>query len=104
MGNPSPPAKVATASSSILPLAAMPRKRTQSAGQDADLLFTEREIWTGALGMIERHGAHAVSEARMQLRVFVSEDELDAQLSLLRIIEAIVWLQDDRPPPPRRQH
>jgi hypothetical protein len=83
----------------------MPRQQSKSPSSRADApSLTEREIWTGAINMIRRYGRGAASEARQRLDIFVSEDELDAQLAWLKIIEAISWLQDDQPRRPRVVH
>jgi hypothetical protein len=81
----------------------MPRAQAKPTASHAATL-SEREIWTGAIRMIHRYGRDAVSEARHRLHVFAAEDELDVQLTWLKIIEAISWLQDDRPPRPRLLH
>ena len=74
----------------------MPRASSKTSNpRPAAVTLSDREIWTGALHMIRRYGVDAANEARQRLDGFQSEEELDAQLAWLRIIEAIAWLQDD---------
>jgi hypothetical protein len=82
----------------------MARKTPTPPHQDGAMLLSEREVWTGAIAMIQRYGPDAVTEARMQLHGIAAADELDTQLAWLRIIEAILWLQDERPPRPALPH
>jgi hypothetical protein len=83
----------------------MSRQHSKLPGPRAEASsLTDREIWTGAINMIRRYGHEAASEARQRLDIFVCEDELDAQLSWLKVIEAIAWLQDDQPRRPRVIH
>ena len=60
-------------------------------------MLLDRETWTSAQAMIRHYGPEARAQAGMRAASFASEGDPQGQREWIRIIQAITWLQDDRP-------
>jgi hypothetical protein len=60
-------------------------------------MLLDRETWTSAQAMIRHYGHDARAQAGMRAAGFAAEGDPQGQREWIRIIQAISWLQDDRP-------
>ncbi len=62
--------------------------------------ISDREVWTAANLLIERHGADAEIEAARRADLMLDRGDIDGQLVWLRIKRAIETLQAPASGPP----
>jgi hypothetical protein len=60
-------------------------------------MLLDRETWSSAQAMIRHYGAEARAQAGMRAAGFAAEGDPTGQREWIRIIQAITWLQDQRP-------
>lgn len=71
----------------------------QSRPTERDLCFSQRDIWTGALGMLDSHGTDALEMASCQAEAMIDRGDVAGAELWSRILGAIQELQR---PEPRR--
>ena len=60
-------------------------------------MLLDRETWASAQAMIRHYGTDARAQAGVRAAGFAAEGDPGGQREWIRIIQAITWLQDDRP-------
>jgi hypothetical protein len=74
-----------------------PEQNMQPAQSAREIRFSQRDIWTGALGMLDSHGPDALEMATCQAEAMIDRGDVSGAELWSRILGAIQELQ--RPAP-----
>lgn len=74
-----------------------PEEQMQLAQSMRETSFSQRDIWTGALGMLDSHGTDALEMASCQAEAMIDRGDVSGAELWSRILGAIQELQRSQP-------